>query len=1134
MFFFFSLRLLETAELLLQLNRVPILIWFIPIHHSEFHYCIPLSAVTRSQLLRIPLPSAILTIVVLVNGTLLSSRLIIAQDAAKPRATEERAAGSDGKLKTLPGSVSFNAHIRPIMSNTCFACHGPDEEENHSDLRLDSFEAATEIGEAIIPGDATGSLVYERLMDEDDPMPPEEFLHQLSDYDKALFRKWIDQGAQYQQHWSYAPIERPEPPVAQRKIEQNPNRRSEIDAFIAARLELEGLQPTPRADKPTLLRRLSLDLTGLPPTRAELADFLADDSAAAYQKQVDRLLASPRYGERMATQWLDIVRFSDTVGFHGDQNQRIFPYRDYVIDAFNSNKPFDAFTREQLAGDLLENPTDQQRIATGLIRLNMMTREGGAQPKEYLAKYAADRVRMLGTAFLGSTTGCCECHNHKYDPYSIKDFYSLGAFFDDILQWGVYTNYDYTPNPDLKGFSNDFPFPPEIRTKSQSALRQIQSLENELLHRLASRVPSGQSSSAKKVPALKDWVRQTSQILQRHDDGWLPLKVGKTSSTQQTPIETLADQSVLLTGKRRKDDSIEIEAVVPLPLSVASLRLEVLPDANNGGRVGRGPGGSFDLKLEAFLVSSQQDNPTPLKFHLAQANRLKETSFESGRSTTNLIERWRSGPNRWQLPENETELNHTAVFHLDSPRSLTPDDRLTFRIQSADVGRIRLSVTPVKRMVASLPAITPSLASAIRAVSDEPVPDDSPQQIVAGNYRFSTTPYVELTEDCRRLQQQIVSLNSGMVMSLVARNVSETSIGETRRRRSRILPRGDWQDTSGEAVTPATPEFLPSLPVANTRELTRLDLADWLVSDVNPLTARHYVNRTWKHFFGAGLSNQLDDLGNQGEWPSHPLLLDWLASEFRSNWDMKHIAKLIVMSDTYQQQAAVRSDLSEIDPANRLLSQQSARRLEAEAVRDNALAISGLLFDDFIGGPSVFPWQPDGHYANIQFPNRTYTASRTPLQYRRGVYMHWQRTFLHPMLVNFDAPSRDECTAARNLSNSPQQALTLLNDPEFSEAAKAFAARLLVESPDASFNDRLDAAFLLALSRTASDGEHIRLNTFHQQQLTHYAANPSDVDNLISGNGMFTAPEEVDPLSLAAWTQVCRVILNLHETITRY
>lgn len=1079
-----------------------------------------------------------LAMAVLMSSMLLSPWLTFAQDtpnANEPKlSTEEQAAGADGKLKTLPSSVSFNAHIRPIMSNTCFACHGPDEEENHSDLRLDSFEAATEIGEAIIPGDATGSLVYERLMDEDDPMPPEEFLHQLSDYDKALFRKWIDQGAQYQQHWSYAPIERPEPPVAQRKIEQNPNRRSEIDAFIAARLELEGLQPTPRADKPTLLRRLSLDLTGLPPTRAELADFLADDSAAAYQKQVDRLLASPRYGERMATQWLDIVRFSDTVGFHGDQNQRIFPYRDYVIDAFNSNKPFDEFTREQLAGDLLENPTDQQRIATGLIRLNMMTREGGAQPKEYLAKYAADRVRMLGTAFLGSTTGCCECHNHKYDPYSIKDFYSLGAFFDDILQWGVYTNYDYTPNPDLKGFSNDFPFPPEIRTKSQSALRQIQSLENELLHRLASRVPSGQSSSAKKVPALKDWVRQTSQILQRHDDGWLPLKVGKTSSTQQTPIETLADQSVLLTGKRRKDDSIEIEAVVPLPLSVASLRLEVLPDANNGGRVGRGPGGSFDLKLEAFLVSSQQDNPTPLKFHLAQANRLKETSFESGRSTTNLIERWRSGPNRWQLPENETELNHTAVFHLDSPRSLTPDDRLTFRIQSADVGRIRLSVTPVKRMVASLPAITPSLASAIRAVSDEPVPDDSPQQIVEGNYQFSTTPTAQLTEDCRQLQQQIVSLNSGMVMSLVARNVSATSIGETRRRRSRILPRGDWQDTSGEAVTPATPEFLPSLPVANTRELTRLDLADWLVSDVNPLTARHYVNRTWKHFFGAGLSNQLDDLGNQGEWPSHPLLLDWLASEFRSNWDMKHIAKLIVMSDTYQQQAAVRSDLSEIDPANRLLSQQSARRLEAEAVRDNALAISGLLFDDFIGGPSVFPWQPDGHYANIQFPNRTYTASRTPLQYRRGVYMHWQRTFLHPMLVNFDAPSRDECTAARNLSNSPQQALTLLNDPEFSEAAKAFAARLLVESPDASFNDRLDAAFLLALSRTASDGEHIRLNTFHQQQLTHYAANPSDVDDLISGNGMFTAPEEVDPLSLAAWTQVCRVILNLHETITRY
>jgi hypothetical protein len=353
-------------------------------------------------------------------------------------------------------------------------------------------------------------------------------------------------------------------------------------------------------------------------------------------------------------------------------------------------------------------------------------------------------------------------------------------------------------------------------------------------------------------------------------------------------------------------------------------------------------------------------------------------------------------------------------------------------------------------------------------------------------------------------------------------------------RHSRILPRGNWQDESGDEVLPATPGFLPPLSDAEARRLTRLDLANWLVSDKNPLTARHYVNRTWKHFFGTGLSSKLDDLGNQGEWPSHPALLDWLAVEFRKSWNMKHLTRLIVNSNTYQQQVSLASQVTELDPFNRLLSQQSPRRLEAEIVRDNALAIAGLLNAEYIGGPSVFPYQPDGHYSNLQFPDRGYAPSHFDLQYRRGVYIHWQRTFLHPMLVNFDAPSRDECTADRTQSNSPQQALTLLNDPQFVETSIAFAHRLLTENPEADFAVRLNAAFLRAVSRQPTEIERKGISEFYSQQKVYFAANPAEAKTLLDENGKFLFANSIDPIEMAAWSQVCRVLLNLHETITRY
>jgi len=497
-----------------------------------------------------------------------------------------------GQELTLPKEVGFNAHVRGVMSNTCFACHGPDEEENHSGLRLDSFEAAVDEGGAIEPGDAEQSAVYQRLMDGDDPMPPAEFLHQLTDYEKAVFKRWIDQGAKYEKHWAYTPIKQPDLPTASanQKFVKNA-----VDSFVYDKLQRAGMKFSPEADKPTLLRRLSLDLIGLPPTPAEVEEFLADDSSDAYEKQVDRLLASPHFGERMAAYWLDIVRFSDTVGYHGDQNQRIFPYRDYVIESLNSNQPFDEFTREQLAGDLMEDPTVEQLTATGLIRLNMVTREGGAQPGEYLAKYTADRVRMLGTAWMGATTGCCECHNHKYDPFSIEDFYSLGAYFDDVRQWGVYSSYGYTPNPDLKGFSNDYPFPPEMRLESDSLKEQIAFLENKVATEMSTQLKNAKLNSSEK---FQGWLSQLQTAFDAGEDQWSVLKPDDVVLAEEAPQKQLDDDSVLLTGKPVKSQKITISKTLQRPTVVRTVQLEVLPHEQNNGYVGRSKNGKFSAEVD--------------------------------------------------------------------------------------------------------------------------------------------------------------------------------------------------------------------------------------------------------------------------------------------------------------------------------------------------------------------------------------------------------------------------------------------------------------------------------------------------------------------------------------------------------
>ena len=1024
----------------------------------------------------------------------------------------------------LPERVTFNAHIRPIFSDTCFACHGFDAKTREAELRLDTPEGAyaklkDSEERAIVPGKPDESAILKRVFsdDPDEVMPPPDFHKDLTARQKALIRAWIEQGAKYEEHWSFTPLGKPTVPSAGKHAGEVAN---PIDAFILSNLEAEGLEPSPPADKATLLRRLSLDLIGLPPTPAELAAFLADPAPDAYAKQVDRLLASPHYGERMAVPWLDIVRFADTVGYHGDQNARIFPYRDYVIRAFNDNKPFDRFTTEQLAGDLLPDATDEQRIATGFLRLNLMTREGGAQPGEYLAKSMGDRVRAVGAAWLGLTTGCAECHDHKFDPVTAKDFYSLGAFFADVRQWGVYANYGYTPNPDLPGSNNEWPFPPEIQALNPALVKRLADLQTSAVELLAP------LKKAQDEPAFQAWADQASSFLAAHPNGWGPLAAGGMAANQGTAIEALPDHAVVFSGPPKKGEILTLD--FPLPNHpVRSIRIEALPAAANAGKVGRQANGKFAMTPTFALVAGGAA-PQPLKVAWSQADRRTPHAYSNGDHSPLLEAEWRSAPALWEEPQDAASRPQHALYHLAETLPAAADRVLRVSLASADIGSVRISVTPLGDAVPGQPAALRREAVAAFLVPTAGRSEGQHRELAAA-WVQATVPDAALPADYRKLREQIIACRAGYAHSLVAQAVPVDKTLPTH-----ILPRGNWM-TPAETVTPAVPAFLPSASLKNGgRRLDRLDLAKWLTAPENPLTARHFSNRLWKQFFGKGLSNLLDDLGNQGEWPSHPELLDWLAIEFRdSGWDMKHMVRLMVTSRTYRQRSASRPELAERDPANRLLAEQAARRLDAEFVRDNALSIAGLLGAGSVGGPSVKPYQPEGYYVNLNFPQRDYHPSTGNDQFRRGLYMHWQRTFMHPMLAGFDAPSREECTADRFQSNSPQQALTLLNDPSFVEAARGFALRLNREKPGADDAEKVRHALRIALSREAKPAEIESLTAFIAERRKFYQSKPEDAAAFLK-TGLSDPGGGQDPVELAAWAQLCRVVLNLHETITRY
>ncbi len=1018
--------------------------------------------------------------------------------------------------------VRFNRDIRPIMSDTCFHCHGFDAKTREAGLRLDIREQAvtkTEDGVIpIVPGKPEESAIIERIFstDKDELMPPPKAHKELTQAQKETIRRWVAEGAKYEEHWAYAPLAKPTVPLPAAEI-RNPESeiRNPVDAFVREKLAEKKIAPSPEAAPEKLLRRLSLDLTGLPPTPEEMAAFLGESRGShdAYEREVDRLLGSPRFGERMAVWWLDVARFTDTVGFHGDQIQRIFPYRDYVIHAFNANKPFDRFTIEQLAGDLLPNPTPEQLAATGYNRLNMMTREGGAQPKEYLAKYGAERVRAVAAAWFGSTFGCAECHDHKFDPIKTADFYSLQSFFADVKQWGVYSDYRYSENRELAGFSNEHPFPPEIQVESPYLLARKKEAERALAaHLTAARTRLGKD--AKAAALFEKWIEESRTFLASEPTGWKlpPVSARIFKGGKPVPDGDVAigrGQAVQFGKALGKGEDLRI-SLEPGAGRVAAVRVEIAADRRSETEL---PNGSQRQGLKvAASVRGADGKERELAISFAEAN-AKEPRYDSGAEAIGVT-------GSWKLPRTKTQRLPASVWLLDPPVQLAANEKLVVTITGDTALPLRVRTSPFG-------AVDP-LRVAAKALRDALLADqrtEKQRNLLTDAWLLSTAADRAAFDKSKQLAASARAYRNGRAWTMVTQATNPLTV--------RVLPRGNWQDESGPVVLPSSPSFLPGrIESTESRRLTRLDLAKWIVSKENPITARAVMNRLWAQFFGTGLSAVLDDLGSQGEPPSHPALLDWIACEFRdSGWDFKHMVRLMVTSATYRQSSSLRPELRDIDPANRLLASQNPRRLDAEFVRDNALFIAGVLNTRDIGGPSVRPYQPEGYYDALQFPNREYIASTGPEQWRRGVYMHWQRTFLHPMLANFDAPARDECAAARVVSNTPQQALTLLNDPTFVEAARLFAARLLAVE-DASDDARIQRAFQFAVAREPRAKETESLKKFLGEQREHFAVTPDDAAKLLKIGQ--SPPSAGDPTELAAWTSLCRVVLNSHEVITRY
>ncbi len=1181
------------------------------------------------------------------------------------------AAGAGGREE-----VRFGRDIRPILSDRCFTCHGPDAPVRQANMRLDEREGALALRDgvaAIVPGSLEKSALWARINATDPDVvmpPPDSEKHALSPGEKALIRRWIESGAEYEPHWAFVPPERPPLPATSGWA------RNAVDHFILERLQAAGLEPSGEADRATLLRRVFLDLTGLPPTLEELDAFLSDTRPDAYERWVDLLLTEEpyrtRYAERMATPWLDQARYADTIGIHTDAGRSIWPWRDWVLEAYRRNMPFDEFVTQQLAGDLLPDATMAQKIATGFHRAHVISDEGGAIDEEYLVEYAVDRVATTGSVFLGLTLGCARCHDHKFDPVTQEDFYGLMAFFNNIREQGVYIQ-----QPDPKRAFEPFlsiPSPEQVELRTK--------LEADTASAIAAR---------DNVPPEEVQQRQAflAEVLARAGVQWPAASVFSAESTGGATLQVQEDGSVLASGAN--PDSDEHRLVLRTDArNLRLLMLEALGDPTFfGGRVGRAPNGNAVLNgIAAEAVSiADPSQRQPVAFEWAWAD-VEQTNgdfkvvnvfqdgdtdgwavdahnqpgtrmavlladapfgFEGGTELHVTLKydsryaqhafgrvRLRVGqigdagiamlpeaPGTWHIAgpfpklaegayEQQQEIEKAGDIDLTRtfaegagkwlpdpsifdgrikvlPQTLGPvyigrrvysptqrqvdiylgsDDGIRVFANGEELVAVRIDrqvapdqdrlTIPLRRgrndIIFKVINTGGEAGFFFRGVSDENrlghdlfaalVPDDARAEPLEARlvhaWRVEHSPlYRKVTQQLASLEAQLAKLRAEIPVTMVMSERPSVyavlpygltvDIGP---RKTFVLDRGlyDLPDKQ-RPVDRAVPAVLGSLPPDV--PVNRLGLARWIVSRDNPLTARVTVNRLWEQFFGTGIVATGEDFGMQGEWPSHPELLDWLAVEFReSGWDLHAMIRLIVTSATYRQSSQVRQDVVAEDPENRLLAFYPRHRLAAEQLRDQALYVSGLLVEK-LGGPPVNPYQPPGLWEEVsmlQSNTRTYVEGEGEDFWRRSLYTYWKRAVPPPSMLTFDAPTREFCVTRRLVTNTPLQALVLWNDPQFVEAARVLAARVISESPD-------DRTRLTNLVRRCTSREPLpeQLDTMADvlaEFRERYAASPEDAASLVK-TGRAPVPEAISPAELAAWTMLANAVLSADAAISK-
>jgi hypothetical protein len=1029
-------------------------------------------------------------------------------------------------------AVDFARDIRPIFEAACYKCHG--QKVARGQLRLDDKRSALKggiSGAAIIPGGAGKSLLLRRILGDGGEARMPMGAAPLKPAQIEMIRKWIDQGAEWpdgeqesgkageresgmQKHWAYIKPVRPEsPPVKNVAWARNP-----IDRFILARLEKEGLAPSPEAAKETLVRRVYLDLTGLPPSPKEVDQFLADASPDAYEKLVGRLLASPHYGERWARPWLDLARYADSNGYERDVPRVMWKYRDWVINALNKDMPFDQFTVEQIAGDMLPNATLDQKIATGFHRNTMLNQEAGVDDEEARWETLIDRVNTTGTVWLGATIGCAQCHNHKYDPYTQKEYYKLLAFFD---------NYEYTvyQQPGNEGWvvEPEVEMPaPEQAAKRADLQAEIKSLEERL-----------KTVTPELAAAQADWERKFTEA----QADWVALNPSEIYADNGTTLTKLEDKSILASGANPDTETYTFVAKAKLQ-NVTGVRLEALPhEKSPRGGPGRDIYGNFILNRFEVEVSPA-DSPSEtrrLKFKEAKADEYLDayrgTSAPTNFTPANLPDETNEVGWGVDALKRDERLAYQLVLTLDKPLAMEGEALLKVRLKFGSefnrrqsIGRFRLSIASTQN-----PAFGAGLPAELRPIlAIPPARRDAAQKEALTKEFLATTPLLKTERD------RLAKLQGEMYAIRIDRALVMRERASFERPSTFLRARGSYTNI-GEKVYADTPAVLPRLPTNHMPN--RLGLAYWLVDEENPLTSRVTVNRFWEQIFGRGLVETSEDFGTQGERPSHPELLDWLAVSFREGemerrgdketrrqgdkgnpqsmgWSVKRLLRLIVTSATYRQSSRATPALRERDPYNRLLARGPRFRVEAEMVRDVGLAACGLL-NRAVGGPSVNP-SP---------------MARPEDRYRRGLYTSIRRTTPPPSMTAFDAPSREFCTVRRPRTNTPLQSLTVLNDPVFFDLARGMARRILSEAgaeAGPELRDRLIYGFRLCVSRRPNEKEIEEIATLYQRQLARFTTDKAAARALLKDmNERTNLPE------LAAWTVVSNTLLSLDETLTK-